>query len=94
MIVVAIQEATVADQTVSIETQNLKPGDLVMGSEQAQIMVPHAGLYIDRIEEGPWSGVLVYWRGATRPEIFNPYWIWYVIRKVNTNGTTEEGPVL
>lgn len=84
-----------ADQTVRINTQDLKPGDLVMGSEQAQIMVPPAGLYVDRIKvEASVNAIWVFWRGASSPELFNPYWTWYAIRKGNTNGTTEEGPVL
>lgn len=82
------------EKTIRVDTHMLKPGDLVMGSEREELMIGPAGLYVDRIEEGPWSGVTVYWRGASRPETFNPYWTWFVIRKANTNGTTEEGPVL
>jgi hypothetical protein len=77
------------EATIRINTNFLKPGDLVMGSERAELMIGPAGLYVDRIESDVASyGVWIWWRGAAVPEIFNPYWTWYVIRKEDTNGTT------
>jgi hypothetical protein len=77
------------EPTVSVNTQDLKPGDLVMGSERAELMIGPAGLYVNKIEVDVASyGVWVWWRGAAIPEIFNPYWSWFVVRKADTNGTT------
>ena len=83
------------EATIRVNTENLKPDDLVMGSERAELMVGAAGLYVDKIHlDTKIYGVWVWWRGATQPELFNPYWTWYVVRKETNNGTPEEGPVL
>jgi len=76
--------------TRRINTNSLKPNDLVMGCEVGEIMVPAGGLYVDRIEvvEKQYYGVWVWWRGATQPELFNPYWTWFVTREETQNGTT------
>jgi len=84
----------VVEATTRVDTENLKPDDLVMGSERAELMIGPAGLYIDRIKVDVAScGVWVWWRGVTTPEIFNPYWTWFVVRKADTNGTTQEGRI-
>jgi hypothetical protein len=80
-VVETVEEAAV-DRTVRINTENLKPDDLVTGSERAELMVGPAGLYVDRIkQDAPTNGVWVWWKGSPYPEFFNPYWTWYVIRK-------------
>jgi hypothetical protein len=80
--------------TIRVNTDSLKPDDNVVGSERQEIMVSPPGLYVDRIKQDDNTyGVWVWWRGATQPELFNPYWTWYVIRKETQNGTTEERPV-
>jgi hypothetical protein len=77
------------EPTIRVNTDGLKPGDRVMGSERAELMIGPAGLYVDRIlQDASTYGVWVWWRGATQPEFFNPYWSWYIIRKEENNGTT------
>ena len=82
-------------KTRCVNTESLEPGDLVMGSERQELMLPPDGLYVERTEYNKQHGcTLVWWRGATRPEGFNPYYTWYVKdeRKEQEDGTTEEGP--
>jgi hypothetical protein len=68
----------------SVSTQNLKHGDLVVGCEKWEIMLPATGLYIGRVEYdadkySPTAGCsLVYWGDKQTFEAFNPYWTWYV----------------
>lgn len=77
-----------------INTEDLKPDDLVVGSERQEIMVVPPGLYISRVQrDASTYGIWVWWKGSTQPEMFNPYWSWYVVRKEQENGTTEERPV-
>ena len=50
--------------TSRMDTNGLLPGDLVLGCEEAQIMVPLGGLYIDRTKQdektyGIWAGGVV-----------------------------------
>jgi hypothetical protein len=66
-------------QTSKMDTNGLLPGDLVLGCEEAQIMVPPGGLYVDRTSQDKKTyGIWVWWRGATQPELFNPLWTWFI----------------
>lgn len=70
-------------QTIKVNTEDLKPGMRVIGSERQEIMVPPQGLYVEKVEQHkvngkPTAGILVYWKDAPLSELFNPYWTWYV----------------
>lgn len=72
-----------------VRTDSLRPGDLIEGSAQWEVMIPSGGLYVDRTEECQDKNcrcTLIYFRGKEHPEGFNSYWIWYVRRKENDNG--------
>ncbi len=80
-------------RTKRVWTQDLQPGDHIVGTERMEIIVPLQGYYVDRTEYDKQDGsTIVYFKTSPNyPEPFNPYYTWYVEIKETDNGTTEEG---
>jgi hypothetical protein len=75
----------VAPLVVTKNTNQLKAGDLVMGSDREDIVFPTNGQRVTKTElEGIY--VLVYWNDSVTPELWNPYFTWYVQERENRNG--------
>ena len=80
--------------SISVTTEELQAGDLVVGSERQEIMVAPPGLTVAyNVGDNGWGAIGIVWEGNPKPEFFNRYWNWYVVRKEKENGATEEGPV-
>ena len=78
----------------TVSTSMLEPGDLIYDSgERWEIMVPPPWIEVGRIEKGN-NGVsditIVWFKGRSHPEKWNPHYNWRIYRKEISNGHEME----
>jgi hypothetical protein len=85
----SVQIARMTPMSARVNSEALVPGDVVVGSERAEIIVAPPGLTVESVTKDNATGAIwIKWVGHERPEGFNPLWTWYVDanRKENNNG--------
>ncbi len=73
-----------------VNTEDLKPGDFITGSDMQDIMIPPPGITVEATWYDKSNGnQIVKFKDASGLEAFNPYWGWYIEREENKNGEKE-----